>query len=169
MFVFHNTGRLIKKGSPVLRLVGQDPVDLALSDDRIAFFSDAGVIKEFIDIPQSADSAVEQVFALTAAIDPAGNSDLAVIDRQGSVRVVQSDGNISKAKRPARLRPREDDVLHGRPAQLLDSLLTQHPPDRIRDIALSASVGAYDSGNTVVKFKFNLVCKGLEALNLNTF
>ena len=78
-------------------------------------------------------------------------------------------GNISKAKRPARLRPRKNNILHRGPAQLLDSLLTQHPPDRIRDIALSASVRSHNSGDAVVEFKFNLVGKGLEALNFNTF
>ena len=169
MLVFNDTRCLVKKRPSILGLIRQNPVDLSLSDDRIAFFSDSCVIKEFVNIAQTAHCPVQKILALAAPIDPAGNRHFPIIDGESPVGVVQSDRNISKAKRPARLGPREDNILHRRPAQLLDSLLTQHPPDCIRDIALAAAVRPHNSGYAVMKFKFDLVCKGLKALNLNTF
>ena len=169
VLVLDNTGRLVKEGAPVLGLVGQDPVDLALADDGVALLADTGVIEELVDIAQTADRPVEEVLALAAPVDPARHRHLPVIDGERPVRIVQCDGNISKAKRPACLCPREDDILHRGPAQLLDSLLAQHPPDRVRDIALAAAVGSHDPGDAVLKFKSGFVCKGLEALNFDTF
>ena len=168
MLVLYDTRRLIKKRAPVLGLVGEDPVDLSLSDNGVTLLADSGIIKKFIHVAQAADCPVEEIFTLTAPVNTAGDSHLPVIDGERAVSIIQRYGNISKAKRPARLCPREDDILHRRPAQLLDSLLSKHPPDRVRHIALSAAVRSHDSGDAIVEFKFNLVCKGLKALNFNT-
>ena len=103
VLVLDNAGRLVKEGPPVLGLVGQDPVDLALADDGVALLADAGVIEELVDIAQTADRPVEEVLALAAPVDPARHGHLPVIDGARPVRIVQCDGNISIAKRLTKL------------------------------------------------------------------
>ena len=63
----------------------------------------------------------------------------------------------------------KDNVLHTGASQLLNTLFTKHPADCICNIALSTSVWAYDTGNTIMKFKKQFVGKGLKSLDLNAF
>ena len=58
LFKFDDAGSLIKKLSCLLRLRAQDPVDLSLSDDGIAFFADTRIVKQLLHIFQPADCPV---------------------------------------------------------------------------------------------------------------
>ena len=61
--------------------------------------------------------------------------------------------HIGITKRFSALRSRENDILHGRTTELLDTLLTKYPADCIRYITFSASVRSYNTGNTIMEFK----------------
>ena len=164
-----NAGGFIEKLPAVLRLVGQDPVDLALTDDGIAFLADAGIVEHLIDIPQPAGQAVDHVFALTAAVKTPGYCDLVIRDRQDMVRIVQRNRHIGKAQGPPQLGAGKNDILHGMSPQLFDLLLAQNPADRVGDIALAAAVGADDGRDPVMEFELYFVCEGFKSLYFYTF
>ena len=83
------------------------------------------------------------------------------------VGIIQGNGHIGKALWLSDLRSREDNILHGSASQLLCALLTEHPAHRVGNIALAASVRPYNTGNSVVELKQDLVGKGFESLYLN--
>ena len=85
------------------------------------------------------------------------------------IPVVQGDGHIGVAHGLSLLRAGKNDVLHGSAAQLLHPLLAQHPADGIGHIAFPASIGSYDSGDSIVELKGYFVGKGFESVYLNTF
>ena len=85
------------------------------------------------------------------------------------ISVVQGNGHIGKPLRLSKFGSGKNNVLHGSAPKLLDPLLSQHPADCIGYIAFSRSIGAYNAGNSIMKFKDNFVGKGLKALNFNTF
>ena len=81
------------------------------------------------------------------------------------IRIIQSDSNGSITERLSVLSAGENHVLHISSAELLDSLLSEHPAHSVGHIALSAPVRAYDPGDPVMEVKFNLVCKRFESLH----
>ena len=85
------------------------------------------------------------------------------------IRVVQCDGYRSITQRLSVFRSGKNDILHGTASKLLCSLLSQHPADCICHIALSTSVWAHDSRNSIVKLKFNPIGERFKSLYLNTF
>ena len=84
------------------------------------------------------------------------------------VRIVQGDRHIGKSLGFSCLCAGEDHVLHGRTSELLYLLLTEHPADCVGNIALSTSVRTNDAGDSVVEFKYDLICKGFESLYFDT-
>ena len=115
LFKFYDTCRFIKQFTALFRFARKDLVDLSLSDNGISFLTDTGIIKQFIDIFQSAYTAIHQVFALTGTIDLSGYRHLITIDLKGTVCVIQRDRHVSKALRFAQFRTRKNDILHGCP------------------------------------------------------
>ena len=72
------------------------------------------------------------------------------------------------ARHPHRLAaraPREDHVDHLRPAQALAAAFTQDPLDSVDNIALAAAVGTNNARDRMIKRKFDIVRKALEALH----
>ena len=69
-------------------------------------------------------------------------------------------------RRPGRLAgvaAAEDDVFHLVAAQALGALLTEHPGERVGDIALAAAVGADDGGDAAVEGQLGAIGKRLES------
>ena len=89
----NDPGRLVKKLAPFLRLAAEDPVDLSLSDDRISFFTDTGIIEHFINIFQTARRPVDQIFAFPGAVQLAGHRHFFKINRELMVRIIQRNGH----------------------------------------------------------------------------
>jgi hypothetical protein len=46
-----------------------------------------------------------------------------------------------------------------------DLLFTDHPPDRVHDIALTATVGAYDASDVVIEVDDCFISKTLKTLD----
>ena len=59
------------------RARAQDQPDLALLDDRVGLGAEARVHQQVVDVPEAAGLTVDQVFALTRAIEPARDLDVA--------------------------------------------------------------------------------------------
>ena len=58
-------------------------------------------------------------------------------------------------------------ILHVSAAELLGALFPQNPANGIGHIALAAAVRSDDPCDPVMKFKIDLLCKGLESMHLN--
>ena len=66
---------LLEHGPPVLRPGSQHLVDLSLFDRGVQAGADVGFRQQILDVLQSAARAVEDVFALPGAVDPARDHD----------------------------------------------------------------------------------------------
>ena len=85
------------------------------------------------------------------------------------VAVVHSDGNVSRTHRLSHLRAGKNHVFHLGAPELFCALFSEHPPDRIRHIAFSASVGTNNSRDAAVKFKNHFVGEGFKSIHFNAF
>ena len=159
---------LLKDVAPVLALLRENLVDPALADDRVALLAHAGVAEQLHDVAQAAGRLVDVVFALTAAVDAAGDHHLGEVHCQRVVLVVEDEGHLAVAKPLALLRAVEDDILHLAAAQRLGALLAQHPAHGVRQIRLAAAVGADDARDALVKLHDGPVRKRLEAVDFQS-
>ena len=165
----HDSGGLLKDLAAILRLDGEDLVDAALADHRIAVLADAGVAEEIHDVAQAAGRAVDLVLALTAAVHAPGDAHLGEVDGQGVILVVEDQRHLAEGQALALLGSVEDHVLHLGAAQRLGALLTQHPLHRVGNVALAAAVGADHAGNSILKYDLHAVRKGLEPVDDQLF
>ena len=76
-----------------------------------------------------------------------------------SSTIQESQSVTGATERFSIFRTGKNHILHVASSQLSGTLLTKYPANRISYVALSASVWPYDPGNTIMKFKINLVCK----------
>ena len=168
-FELDNPGRFIKQFPLFLRLPAEDLVNLSLPDNGIPFLADTRIIKQFIYVLQTANASVDGIFAFTGAVYPSGHRYLIIVNGELMVPIVQRYGHIGIAERLSGLCPGKNNVLHGSTPELLNPLLAQHPADRIGHIALSASVGPYNTGYAVVELKCYFIGKGFESLHFYAF
>ena len=61
-FVFGNASRFFKNSTPIFRPRAQDQIDLALFHHRVGAATDAGVREQTVNVLQTADRLVEQIF-----------------------------------------------------------------------------------------------------------
>ena len=85
-----DAGRLLEDHPPVLRRRLQEHVDLALLDHAVGLGAHAGAREQVADVAEPGRAAVDQVLALAAAIDAAGDVDLGGVDRQLALGVVEA-------------------------------------------------------------------------------
>ena len=162
----HDAGRVLEDQTPVLALPGKDLVDPALPDDGIAFLADTGVPEQVDHVLQAAAAPVQEIFALSAPVHPAGHHDLGVLQGEGMVLVVKNQGYFAVAQRLARLRAAEDHVLHAGAAQGLGALLAQYPAHRVADIAFSGAVGTDNRRYAFIEDDLGPLGKRLESVQL---
>ena len=85
------------------------------------------------------------------------------------VRIIECDRNICVAEGLTIFRSRKDNILHRGSSKLLDRLFSKDPAYCVRNVTLAASVRSYDSRNSFMKIKYDLVGKRFKAVYLNTF
>ena len=159
--------RCFLKDAPALgALGGQDFINLALADDGVALSPQAGVHEQLVDVPEAAGAAVDIVLAVPAAVEPAGDHDLLLLQGEAVLSVVQHQGHLGVAHGLALLGACEDHVLHLAAPQSLGGLLPHDPTDGVGDIRFSAPVGADHGGDGLVEGEPGLLGEGLEALQL---
>ena len=167
--VLRDTGRLLEECAALLRAAVQDVVDAVLPDDAHALVADARVGEQLVNVLDAAARAVEEHFALAAAVQAARDDDFGEIDGQRAVRVVEDKRNLGDAELFARRRAGENDVFGFCGAQVSDVLLAEHPADGVGDVALAAAVRADDGRDARVKLDDDLIGKRLEAVGFETF
>ena len=104
-------GRLLDEVAPVLRLRGEHGVDLPLRDDRVHRAAEPHVGEQLDEVGAAHGRLVDEVLALAAADEPAGDRDLAEVD-------LVAEAAVARCRR--RAPPRS-----GRPAWRVDE-----PPKR---------------------------------------
>ena len=166
---FGDPGRLLKDLAAVVRLGGDDLVNPALPDHRIAVAAEAGVHKQLGDLLEPHLGASDQIFAVPRAVVFAGDSDLVTVPVEQAGAVVKGERHLGKALRFAALGADKNDVLHFGAAQRLGGLLTEHPAHRVADVALAAAVWPDNSGHPVVELEQGFIRKRFEALQLQRF
>ena len=167
--VFGNTGGFFKDLPAVCALQGQNLVNTTLANVGITFLAQAGIHKQLVNIPQSGGLAVDIVFAVTAAVIPAGDHDLICVIAQGPVRIIQGQSCFRKANGRTLLRAIKDHVLHFCATEGLCALLTHNPEDGIGNIRFAGTVGTDDGGDIVTEPDQSLIREGLKALHFQTF
>ena len=167
--VLGNTGGFLKDLTAVAALAGQNLVNTALTDVRIAFAAQTGIHKHFMDIAQTGRLPVNVIFAVTAAVVPAGDHDLVSIIGQRTVRIIQRQRCFRKTNRCALLGAAEDHILHFGAAKSLGALLAHDPKDRIGDIGFTGAVGTHDGSDIISEADNGLIRKGFESLHFQTF
>ena len=158
-----DAGRLLEDHAAVLGRRLQQHVDLALLDDAIGLRAQARAGQQVANVAQAAGIAIDQVLALAAAVDAAGDVHLRRIDGQQAVGVVERERDLGGVHRPAGGRAVEDDVGHFLAAEALDALLAQHPLDGIDDVRLARTVRPDDDGDARREFQPRLVGEAFEA------
>ena len=136
-----------------------------MTDVGVTLSAQTRVHKHLVDITKTGRLLVDIVFAVTAAVVPAGDHHLIGIVRQRSVRVIQRQRCFGKANGRPLLRAAEDHVLHLRAAQGLGALFAHDPKDRIGNIRFARSVGANDGSNIVAKADQRFVRERLKSLH----
>ena len=121
--VLDNPDSLIEELPSLLRLAGQDFLNLSLTDDGVALLADTRVVEELVYVLEADGGPVDQVLGLAGPVDPPGDGHFFIIHRQGVVGVVNREGHIRKRKGPPVLGPFEDDIGHRGAPELLSTLL----------------------------------------------
>src|SRR5690242_19787331 len=73
------------------------------------------------------------------------------IRRRRCGQAAQTKAHFRRSARLAGIAAVEDDVLHFLAAEALGALLTEHPGNRIGDVALTASIGSDDGSDAAVE------------------
>src|SRR4029450_10319764 len=140
--------RLLDERAPILRTRRQDRVELALTDHHVHLPADAGIREQLLDVEQPAGAAVDRVLGPTAAEHRPRDRYFGIVDRQGTIGVVDGQDHLGSAEwRPAG-GAGEDDVLHLAAAQALHTLFTHDPGQRVDDVGLARPVRPHDTGDT---------------------
>src|SRR5262249_25873769 len=119
-----DAGGLLEDGAPLLGGGLQEHIDAALLDDAVGVGAGAAAEEEALDVLEAAGLRVDEVLALAAAVDAAGDLDLLGGRGEGAAGVVEGEGDLGQAQPAPRGRAVEDDVGHLAAAQALGALLT---------------------------------------------
>ena len=158
-----NAGGLLKNLPAFAAPGGEDFVNLALADDGIPLPAKAGVQKQLRHVLEPDGLAVDVVFALSAAVIPAGDSHLRLFHGgEDALRVVQHQRHLGKAHLVPLLRAAEDDVLHLRAPETLGALFSHDPADGVGNIGFPRAVGTHDGVISSPKFRTVLSGKDLK-------
>ena len=162
-----NAGGFLEDLPALAALGGQNLVDLALADDGVALSAHAGIHEQLGHILEADGLAVDIVFALAAAVVPAGNSNLALLHGgENMLRVVDHQRHLGKAHLGPLRRTAENNILHLGAAKALGALLAHDPADGVRNVGLTGAVGSHDGGDILTEIQNGLIREGFEALDL---
>ena len=146
LLVARDSRRFLDEHAALVRLRGQDVVELVLVHDRIGPRVRAGAGEEVQDVAQARRALVQEVFALARPVEPAADGHFGPRHRERAV-VTEDQFDLGEADRLARGRAVEDEIFHLLAAERLRALLAEGPADRFRDVALAAPVRPDDRGD----------------------
>ena len=141
-----DAGDLLEQRPPLLGPERERLVDHPLADEQEGVVGEVGAIEEVDEVAQADALAVEEVLVLARAVQSPAQLDLAEVDRQEGVGVVEDQGDVGHPERGALLGAGEDDVFAlARPKGA--TLLTEGPAKGVGEVALARSVRADDGAD----------------------
>ena len=168
-----NTRGILKGTAAFVTLTRNHFCNTALTDDGITVSADTRIHKQLVNIAQSDRAAVDEIFtlSLTEVASCDGYLVVGAIQLSKIPGVVKGHGYLCIAHGTAAVGTAEDNVLHLGATQGLGRDFAQYPTHRVRDVGLTASVGADDNRNAclltdhaVIKDQLGSVREGFEAL-----
>ena len=138
--VFENARGLFDDPAALKRIGVQNLVQLSLADDHVHFFAQTGIGQQLLNIQQARRCAVDGVFAAAGAKQRAADGDFRVVDRDGPVGVVNRQTDFGSAQRLPLRSAGEDDVLHFSASEVLRTLFSHDPRERVDDVRLARTV-----------------------------
>src|SRR5207237_4148526 len=129
---------------------GDDPLDVPLLDQVVAFRRDPRVGQERVELGQGGLSVVDVEVRIVPAIDGwaeadvAGELDLVRLDGDLAVRVVEDQADLAFVGAVLVLAAVPDEVRQLAGADRLRALRAEDEQDRVRDVALPGAVRARD-------------------------
>ena len=111
--------------------------------------------------------SVDEVLPLAAAVQPASDRELRVVDRQGSVGVVEEELDLAEAGGAPRAAAGEEDVVGLLGPQLRRAQGAGGPADRVGDVGLARAVRADDHADARLETDLDRVGERLEATQLD--
>ena len=162
------TGRLLDQHPPFLRLACQDRLDAALRDDRAHRLAEADLREQLDDVRAPDLRAVDEVLALSAAVQPANDRDLREIELgQRTVLVVEQQLDLAVVGRGPVRGPGEEHVVRLLGAELAGRERTGRPDQRVGDVRLARTVRPDDDGDARLEPDLDRVGERLEAAQLD--
>ena len=163
LLVTRDARGLLDEHPALVRLGGQDVVELVLVHDGVGARVRAGAGEEVEDVAQPRDGAVQHVLALARAIELPAHRHLA--PRHGERPVVAEEQlHLGQSDGLARGRAVEDEVFHALATQRLGALLAEGPAHGLANVALPAAVGTDDRGDPGQHLHDGLFSERLEAV-----
>jgi hypothetical protein len=141
----------------------QDCVNFALRNNGGKLSRKPSSHEEVGDIAEPHLRLIEEEFALAGTVRAPCNRKFRKRHRQGAVGIVEGQGNLGHAERPALAVAGEDDVVHARPAQLTRTLLAEHPAHCIDKVRFAGAVRTDDRRNAWLEFEMRSVSERFEA------
>ena len=139
------TGGLLDERAAILRLRGEHLLDLPLADDRVHRGAEPDVGEELDEVGPAHGRPVDEVLALAAAHEAAGDRHLAEVELpEASVLVVEDELDLAVIRGLAIPGPGEEDVVRLLGAKLGRRERARGPDDRVRDVRLAGAVRADD-------------------------
>ncbi|MNI78434.1 hypothetical protein D3C73_1348080 [compost metagenome] len=87
--VFYNSRSLFKNTSTVFRSGTQYFLNAPLTDDGVGFFTNSSIHEQLGNILEPARLLIDHILTVTTAMNAAGYSHFAIIERQSMIVVIQ--------------------------------------------------------------------------------
>jgi hypothetical protein len=160
-------GRLLEELAALFGLRGEDLLDAALADDRVHAAAEAEIGEELDEVDPTHGRAVEQVLALAAAMEPAGDRELGVGQRAVAVRVVEQQLDLAEVVGRPAAAAGEEHVVGLLGPQLGGRERPGRPDDRVRHVRLARAVRAHHHGHARLEANLDRIRERLEAAQLD--
>ena len=158
---------LLDQGPPLGRLGAQNLLHATLPDHGMELRAEADLGEQLDHVGAADACAVDQVFALAAAMKSAGNRELGKLDRSLTVLVVEKQLDLRVVgcgtARPAS----EEDVIRFLGAELARAQASRGPDDRVGDVRLPGAVRSHNHGHARLEPDLDGVGERLEAADFD--
>ena len=157
-------GGVLDQRAALLRLRGEDLLDLPLRDHGASGASQTHIGEQLDEIGAADGRSIDQVLPFTAAMQPPHDRDLG--ERQvgeRAVLVVQEQLHLAKRGRRTIAGAREEDVIGLLCPQLAWAEAPRRPQQRVGDVGLPRTIGPHDYGDARLEANLDRIREGLEA------
>ena len=158
---------LLQQRAPLLRLRAEDLLDPPLPDDRVHPAAEPEIGEQLDEIDATDGGAIQQVLALSPAMEPAGDGELGVRQRPFAVGVVEEQLDLAEVFAGTAAAAGEEHVVGLLGAKLRGSHRPGRPDDCVGDVGLPGAVGPHDHGNARLEANLDRFRERLEAAQLD--